>query len=130
MMMDKHNVSYHSMVAMPPIMTLVLWLLTGFPDTAEQTMGTYYVQLAMTVITLAAVPLLLKYVSRERCGAQYKTLCRVRMGVLEAISVANMVLYFLFCSTPAFFYLGVISWLAMFFAYPQNTKDDNDSLAS
>ena len=62
-MMDKHNVSYHSMVAMPPIMTLALWLLTGFPDTAEQTMGTYYVQLVMTVITLAAVPIVCSAVS-------------------------------------------------------------------
>lgn len=117
------------MLALVPVFVLVMWLLYGFADEAVITSQAYYVQMVMTMLTIIVIPLLLKYVSHQRCGAAYGALCLVRMALLMAVAVANVALYYVLCPTPSFYYLGVIAWIAMFFAFPikETTNDDTHS---
>jgi hypothetical protein len=105
-----------------PVIAFILWLALGFPAPEEMTVTAYYIQMGMTVLTIAGIPLSLKYISRERFGVKYNCLCFVRMALLCSIATANLVLYYFLCSITAFFYLGVIAWLAMFFAFPAKAK--------
>ena len=126
--MYKTQTFYYTAAALlPPALTLILWLSYGLPEPATLTVTVYHTQLLMTAVTIVSIPLLLKYVTTSRCGARYSVLCLVRMLLLCVIAGANVALYFFYCSSTTFFYLGVMAWLAMFFAFPKNLKDKNDT---
>lgn len=117
-----NNIFFTVMLLSPPLLTLVLWLVMGFPEQEEITVSVYYMQLLMIALTLTSVPLLLRFVTSERCGARYLALCIARLSTFEALSWANILLYYFVCPSPTFFYLGVIMWLAMFFAKPKTVR--------
>ncbi|MDO4172118.1 MAG: hypothetical protein Q4E63_05985 [Prevotellaceae bacterium] len=110
------------MIASPVIVALLLWLIIGFAGQTAYGVNEYYIQMAMTVTVIVSIPLLLKYVTRRRCGVRYLTYCLVRMGFMELLAFANIILYFSLHIT-SLFYLAVIVWLAMFFAMPTVETD-------
>lgn len=118
------------MIASPVIVALLLWLIIGFAGQTAYGVNEYYVQMAMTVTVIVSIPLLLKYVTRSRCGARYLTYCLARMAFMELLAFANIILYFSLHIT-SLFYLAIIVWLAMFFAMPTAetgaATDDTDS---
>lgn len=116
------NRFFAAMLCLPPLVALVLWLAIGFPAQEELTVAVYYVQLAMTAVTIVSIPLLLRLVTPGRCGARYPSLCLLRLCLFVALSLANLLLYYVYSPSPTFFYLGVIMWLAMFFAKRQTAK--------
>lgn len=116
------NTFFTAMLVIPPLLTVALWLIYGFPTNEPPTPPVFYVQLCMTALTIATIPLLLKFITPERCKERYPILSSARIGVFSILSSVNVLLYYLFSHSPAFFYLGVIMWLALFFAKPQTIK--------
>lgn len=129
-MFQRQSFPYTVMALLPPVLALILWMLYGFPESVTLTSRVYPAQMAMTAVTIVSIPLLLKYVTKNRCGARYGVVCLFRMMLLCVIAMANVALYYLFCPTPTFFYLGVMAWLAMFFAFPKKQNDNNDTHTS
>ena len=114
---------YVGLLLLPLICAVSLWLSCGFPNATELTVEAYYVQMLTTVLTIAGVPLLLKYVTPVRQKERYGLLCMVRMTLLCALAVAEVLLYYFYCTATTFYYLGIITWLAMFFALPSKKRD-------
>ncbi len=126
--MTKNNNTHSSgplwlLISLPPLLAVALWAWGGFPEHSEPTVVTYYTQLVVTAITLAAIPLLLKRVTRQRIGRHYETACLARMLVFCILAVLNIALYFHANGQTAFFYLAIIVWLAMFFAFPTKQEE-------
>lgn len=113
---------FTAMLVIPPLLAAVLWLIYGFPTNEPPTLPVYYAQLFMTALSIATIPLLLKFITPERCKERYPIQSGMRIGFFSILSSANVLLYYLFSHSPAFFYLGIIMWLALFFAKPQTTE--------
>ncbi len=120
---------YWILSLLPLPCVLLLWFLYGFPDSTEITRGVYYTQILAIVLTIVGVPALLKYVTPQRCGANYSVMCLSRMLYLCLVTLVELLFYYYLCATPAFFYLCIITWLSMFFAFPKSeTVREDDAI--
>ncbi len=124
-MKRKHNYSYIIMALIPPLMAMMMWLFIGLPPAAAPTATHYTLQVAMTLITICAIPTLLKFVTPTLCGPRYPRRCMLRMIFLMLLAVANILIFWLIAHHTSFFYLGSIAWLTMLFAFPATTTDTN-----
>lgn len=118
-MAGKKRFFYVIWLLLPLLFALLLFICYGFPQSGTLGVTIYYAQILSVVLTIAGVPLSLKYVTKERCGAHYSVLCALRMVYLSATAILELLLYYFLCATPMFFYLAVMTWLAMFFALPK-----------
>lgn len=110
------------MALLPLACGMILGCCYGFPKSGELTSTIYYVQILMVILTIGGGPVLLKYVTRERCGSRYMTFCLARMLYLCVVAVVELCLYYFLCAVPMFYYLAIMTWLAMFFALPQKQE--------
>lgn len=118
-MTGKARKSCLMMSLLPLACGVIMGCCYGFPKSGELTSTIYYVQMLMVMLTIGGVPVLLKYVTRERSGSRYMTYCVARMLYLCLVAVVELCLYYFMCAAPMFYYLAVMTWLSMFFALPQ-----------
>lgn len=129
-MFRRKSLPYTFMALVPLLLALQGWLTYGFPEPATLSVQAYHTQLTMTLLTIISIPTLLKYVTKNRCGSWYSILCLLRMTMLCAIAVANLTIYYYYYPSTTFFYLAVMAWLAMPFAYPKTETNNNETHAS
>lgn len=113
---------YLTWFIMPLLFAGLLFFCYGFPQSGALSVTTYYAQILSVALTIVGVPLSLKYVTKERCGAHYGVFCALRMVYLSMTAILELLLYYFLCTTPMFYYLAVMTWLAMFFALPKMEK--------
>ncbi len=106
-------------IAIPPIVALVLVLINGglqVDASVTYDRSSYYLQLAVTLLVLAYVPLSLRVIHPSRLSArQYKKLSRARLVANTVFTCALVMAYFYWMPLAAFVYLALILWLATFF---------------
>lgn len=118
-MAGKKRIFYVIWLLLPLLFAVLLFLCYGFPQSGALSVTTYYAQIFSVALTIVGVPLSLKYVTKERCGARYGVFCALRMVYLSMTTVLELLLYYFLCVTPMFYYLAIMTWLAMFFALPK-----------
>ena len=86
----------------------------------------FYTQTGVTLLTVMLIPAALWYVRRERFDdvAKYAKASVVRIAVFGMLAFICCVLYVL-TSGVSFFYLGVITFIAMVFARGEKTDTDS-----
>lgn len=128
-MKESKKTLYWILSLLPLPCVLFLWFLYGFPESGEITRGVYYAEMLTIALTIVGVPASLKYVTLQRCGANYGAMCLLRMFYLCLVAVLELLLYYYLCATPTFFYLCIITWMSMFYAFPRHeTKKEDDTL--
>lgn len=123
---NKKNV-YYILLLLPVVCALSLWGIYAFPESEEISKMAYYAQMLAIVLTIVGVPLLLKYVTPQRCGDNYSKICVLRMAYQCVVTMLELLFYYCLCVTPTFFYLAIITWLSMFFAFPKAEAVDTDN---
>lgn len=123
-MAGKKRLYYVTWLLLPLLFAALLFICYGLPASERLTVTTYYAQILSVALTIAGVPLSLKYVTKERCGARYEVLCALRMVCLSVTAVLELLLYYFLCVTPMFYYLAIMTWLAMFFALPKMGNEE------
>lgn len=81
----------------------------------------FYLQTGVTLLTIALIPTTLWYVRKERFDdiAKYEKACVVRIAVFDTLAFICCLMYVL-TNGVSFFYLGIITLIAMFFARGEN----------
>lgn len=105
------------MLTTPLFFFLIFWFIYGLPTDIMISVDYFWLQFCMTLITILMVPAGLKYITRERTKKLYFSLCVTRMSVFQLLVIVNEVFYFVYTNT-AFFYLALITWVAMLFCFP------------
>ncbi len=106
------------------LLALVMWLFAGFPSATPPTTSDYYVEMTMVLLTIITIPPLLKYITHERVPERYTTYCALRMAFLLLLTTVDILLYYLFSPQTAYFYLALMTWVAMLFCFPKERVDD------
>lgn len=104
-------------LCIPVLLFCAMWAFIGLPETTIVSKPIFYYQYAMTFLTILLIPGLLWFVRRERFSSDkgYKRASILRLLLLVIMACVNIVSYFLIPNV-AFFYLGVIIFLSLFFA--------------
>lgn len=113
---------------MPALVFLLFWLLYGMPQFRVD-YSDYALQMIMTLLVLAIIPAGLKFITRERMPKRYEEMCFLRFATYSAICVCNVVLFFVL-KNASYFYLMLMIWITMLFAFPTKAKKPAEPVAA
>ena len=107
-------------ITCPAIFFLLCWAIyKEIPSTSVFSADTMIFQYIMTMLTIVCIPGLLWFVRKDRLGDKFSKAFYLRIAIFLALTLINIFAFF-YVPNVTFFYLGAMTYIAIFFALNKN----------